>query len=366
MQYILSAMFGLMIFFRRNKKQVLGTFLWLFLLLLCISNYVNADYFNYENYYNQEEYFPMEIGWKVLNIISIKMGLSYTLFRTCFFTLFFVLLLYTIKTYTSDSYDVLYCYFIFPYFWDVVQLRNTAVCMILLVAIKFLMKKDWENDIIYICLICLASTFHIVALWYLLFLIPKHFNSKALLFVVTLMAIIIGCICAYIGIIEEILGLFFERERVLQYTHTRAHLGVLVGWSRVALPMIIYWIFYDHYKKTIQPALINGKVYLDNKENYKNMQFDRFADLLFGINCINLLICILICYNSIFFRIVRNTLLLNIIFIVHIVELNVKWKRNILLKIFVALLALILVALPDYIGNPEGTLYQIMQYNIFS
>lgn len=341
----------------------------MFLFILGSGNYNNADYINYYTRYENLNNTGLEAGWGVLIKVFSSLGFNFLVFKAVLILILLIIVYKSAKLYHADVYSVFLSYLFFPFIWDIIQLRNTVVIMLLMVAFTYLLQSGWKNALKYLILIGIASLFHQVALWYILFLPAKFVKNRKPLAYLCILCTAIGCLFVYTGIIDEAATIMIDRERILDYLSSKAGLGVIVGWMRIILPVFVFLLFYRRYKnlKDNRKILIKKRIVDRAKiiDKYVSVDYSEFADLLYKINFINLMVCVLNCYNAMFFRIVRNMLLLNIIFIVHVIGIDVKFKKNTLLNIIFAVISFIIIAGVDYMANTQGTFFAIMENNIF-
>lgn len=368
MAYIMSAYFFLLEFISTRKKLSIGL-LCIFLFVLGSGNYNNADYINYYTRYENMNNAELEAGWGVITKAFSSLGFDFLVFKAFLILLLLILVYKTAKLYRADVYSVFLCYLFFPFIWDIIQLRNTVVMMLLITAFTYLLQPGWKNIIKYAIVIIIASLFHQVALWYILFIPAKFVKNRKLLAYLCVFCTITGCLFVYTGVIDEAIAMLVERERTLGYLSAKAGLGVVVGWTRIILSTFVFLIFYKRYRnlKDNKGILIKTKN-IDKtriKDKYIRVNYHEFADLLYKINFINLLVCVLNCYNAMFFRIVRNALLLNIVFIIHVINSDVKYKKSGLLNIIFAVISFVLIAGVDYMANAQGTFFAVMENNLF-
>ncbi|OUP84782.1 UNVERIFIED_ORG: hypothetical protein B5F06_09710 [Lacrimispora saccharolytica] len=368
MAYIISVYFFLLEFISKRKKLSIGLLI-IFLFILGSGNYDNADLNNYYTRYENLNNTGLEAGWGFLTKVFSSLGFDFLLFKAVLILILLILVYKSAKFYHADVYSVFLCYLFFPFIWDIIQLRNTIVMMLLMAAFTYLLQCGWKNALKYLILIGIASLFHQVALWYILFLPAKFVKNKKPLAFLCILCTVIGCFFIYTGIIDEVITIIINRERVLDYLTSKAGLGVIVGWMRIILPVFVFLIFYKRYQniKDNRKILIKKRIVDKAKiiDKYISVDYSEFADLIYKINFINLMVCVLTCYNAMFFRIVRNVLLLNIIFIVHVIDIDVKFKKNTLLNTIFAVISFIIIAGVDYMANIQGTFFAIMENNIF-
>lgn len=149
-------------------------FFYLFLAILWILfayNTDNLDWHSYELIYENIDLYNIEIGFKLVCKLCIRLGLEYNAVVWGIGTVGLFLISRIIKKYSNSPSVVLVLYAIFPFFLDVIQIRNFAAMVIFLCSIQFILDDVPHKRIKYIIGILVASTFHVVALAYLVFLL---------------------------------------------------------------------------------------------------------------------------------------------------------------------------------------------------
>lgn len=163
------------------KKINIG-FILCFLLMLILygCNTGNADYNAYKSAFDQNANISNDIGYNFLVSVFDYLGLSYHVF------LFFIslsgalLISSTIIKFSLQPIKVLVLYMIFPFFFDIVQIRNFMAFSIVIFALRYLSTYSKRNLIKYCLCILLAFSFHMVSFIYLAFLLVYIKNIKTI------------------------------------------------------------------------------------------------------------------------------------------------------------------------------------------
>lgn len=164
-------------------KSIKNNFYYLIFILLWILfafNTYNVDMDNYKNVFYNIELYDIDYGFKILCLILKNFGADYKLLVLIIATFSLFIILTVIKKYTKNVTFVLLLYLVFPFFLDIIQIRNTLAMAISIYAMTFLIDKVAHYRIKYIVLILIASSIHISAISYLIFLLcdlpKKWFN----------------------------------------------------------------------------------------------------------------------------------------------------------------------------------------------
>lgn len=189
----ISASIGIFISFF-EKREILSRLISLVpMVTLFISlgyNIMNRDYVSYEWMYKDLVAAErIEPGYIWLQNQLLKFGNPHTIivFLTAIL-LFITLFLLNNSTYNLNV--IFLAYSTYPLFYDITQLRNTIMYLIVYLGLYFLMKGYKK---LFILFVILGSTFHLMAIIYLLFVffenIPKKKFEKYMI-IGTLIAII--------------------------------------------------------------------------------------------------------------------------------------------------------------------------------
>lgn len=211
-----------------KEKIFLLLIIGLMLIVACFS-YDIADYSAYlvgyerigNNYYGG---YLMEPGYILCEKIGNFMGMNFTIFRVFFLGVSIILFTLSIYQYAKDKARcIIILYIIYPFFFDIVQMRHFMASSIAIFSLRFLKEKDYVNIMKYILFILLASTIHLAALFYLMMLVScLNINLKKYLYSVVL--IITGEIIILTSISHGMLGQLYQflisKVALVRKTHT--------------------------------------------------------------------------------------------------------------------------------------------------
>ena len=261
----------------------------------------NPDIKNYENIYlylsqtGNYSYSGVEIGFSLLMKFSVFLGLDYYGFLIILGTITTMLLYnFTVK-YSNNPSIVLIMYIIFPFFLEVVQIRNYLASLIVLNAITFLISKKYFK---YCVAIIFASLFHTTSLFYLLFVLV-FFSKKKLLYIVL----------SITGIYVVIQKYIFPKLLLLIPNGTK----YIVYMDNAKITTTILFIIYFFCSLILILNLSRGAYALNNQFNHLTDKQLSMIEMIEKINIIIVFSFALIALDINFFRLYRNIIILNYI-----------------------------------------------------
>lgn len=184
---------------RKNKKidfLIFCVFMW----ILAGWCYSNADTIVYQMKYLQSH--PGTTEWLFDFIISIckKIGLSFEQYRIILTGLFLGILFRTIYINSGNYNIVIALYFIFPFLFDAVQLRQFSANVLGIVALLFLYKHGKKGIPVYLCLCIVGALLHASTLIYVCYIAIAIMNSWIYLFAFSMVI----SLCIYIFYSAEV------------------------------------------------------------------------------------------------------------------------------------------------------------------
>ena len=198
----------------KNKKVRL---IWFIVLLFIIwtffaFNTENADYASYANWYRITSISGLqnrfEIGFSFSMLLATKMGFTFTQFLMLYSAIGLCLVGNFIIKNCDFPCVALLLYFIYPFFYDVVQIRNFMAMAIVLFGTRFLKKFDMKNVILFISIVLLAMSFHITAVFSFSSMLAYFKNYKTVLRLTVILAV---CMCgAFIMLPNSLLNLILN------------------------------------------------------------------------------------------------------------------------------------------------------------
>ncbi|ATO56468.1 EpsG family protein [Loigolactobacillus coryniformis] len=224
---------------------------WLFLICLIIllgGNTQNADFFTYQWLY--QAHIPYgEPGYRVLTRIGPMLGLDYRQFRLVLAAIFLVVLYIGIKKLTTHSAVFLAFYFCYPFFLDLIQLRNFMMMALLVYASHFLLEKTYRNLALFTFFVLLGASLQVLGVLYLLVIPLYYFDSRNLwkigLLSIVFLASVIVMVPAFSQLLLELLGQLHLSHLSLYFVQ-KVRLGYLPFWLFSIFDLVFTYFSY-HY-----------------------------------------------------------------------------------------------------------------------
>lgn len=238
-----------------NKKLSLSAFVFIsiFIVMWIISGFHTAapDYTIYSNWYRETSLVGLtqrfEIGYSLSMLLGVKLGLSFEQFLAVFFAIGFVLIAKTIWENCEYPSIVAILYFIYPFFFDVVQIRNFMAVAIFLSGLKYLKEFNRKNFIKMCTLITLASCFHVTAIFYFLFLF-SYIKSYKKITLIMFSFYAFGLVVYYIS--PSLVSTFATHFGNELYAVWGSSSNKVIGYNIIAIVAIaIPYIYYTKIKK---------------------------------------------------------------------------------------------------------------------
>lgn len=324
MLYIISAIL-IIIGLIKKESKLLFYVAWLLLLILFLGgNTENHDRVIYmANYMDLAKGLHsanFEFGFQTLCKIGSALGLSYNQFLFVITFIAFALIANTIKQYTSDISYVLMLYFIYPFIWDTVQIRNFLVLAIIIYASRYIISYK-KQYIKYIICVLIASSIHITALFYLSLLLLAIKNSRKMY---TLVGVVTATSVLFMPLIIKLSKLFISVGKINAYTMSQTSMFTKFAVIIYCLTSIILVVIAkkilakedqeeNNLKKTYTKftfKIKEGRLRFF-QEQREIIKLD--AEAVFKINIICMLSLYFIMNSLHFFRLYRNIFVINYI-----------------------------------------------------
>lgn len=234
-----------------------------------------ADYGNYLFMYNNNEIIK-QIGLKFTMKIANVLSLTYNQYLILIITICYVMIFYIIKKLAPNRSMVYLLYFIYPYFLDIIQLKNFIAesFLVFSIGILILNKKKFKSFFIYLC----SLGFHEAFILYL----PNWFIKKRILKKLIIISFIFFTgifISFYLKF--EILGkliFFLPKWKIKSYTDQIARIGWIIP---LGYQLISFYIIKVMLKKFIE---VSDKKYKIFKELDKVLTYSLIFLGLYYIN----------------------------------------------------------------------------------
>jgi hypothetical protein len=308
--------------FKRINTKILNVIFFIILWILFGFNNSNPDYLNYQRRYDNYLLNP-EPGFRFIIKVFNDMGFNFQEFLLIISFISLFLIIKSIKNYTNKTYLVLFLYFVFPFFIDVVQIRNFLSMVIVFYSFKYLLSYKTIDLAKYILLVILASTIHYSALFYLIFVIIQ-FVSLEKIILITILFVLLFSFFSYTNILYNIMDVFFDSSKVLNWFSYRTNFGFIIP---IFLQIISLFPLIYIFNKSVNKGFLKL-----SGNNIKKNKITLINNIL-KINFLALILFIFYIYNTTFFRLYRNILLLNYSVIIYFSSnyINIKIKRFIFL-----------------------------------
>ena len=166
----------------KTRKTVIIT-LFLIGIAFIIMSFVPSSIPDYAQYYSMYyfDYTQVEKGYEILSEFFLKRGVDYSSFRIVTTLIGITTLSIAIYRFTNDLSKFWMLYFLFPFFIDVIQVRNFLMMSFATLAASFLIKINFKNVLIYICLIIIGSSFQNAGLFFFIPLLFMLFRKKKII-----------------------------------------------------------------------------------------------------------------------------------------------------------------------------------------
>ena len=345
---IVSLILLMLCIIRKNSKltfYLLFTWMW----ILFAFNHANADFRMYRSiYYGTLSVSSMEYGFVILCKIFRNLGFNYNMFLAVYSFVGLTLIKKTIFKYSKNISLTLALYFIFPFIFDVIQIRNFMAFAIVIYAIKYLIDENEKNIKKYIFLVLIASMFHSFSIIALAFIFLNKFNSSKSILISFL--IISGLVIILRnGLLVDILSKVLNSDKVAAYFIDSRYMP---GFKTSLLSIMICLLMF----------MISRLIY--NKNAFSSLTYQIFVFILILIP--------LLFYNATIMRFQRSMLILLYIGFSNNIKIRTLKNKYIYNKknMFISLLFIILITLwVDTfilsINNQKTTIYPVLRDNYF-
>jgi hypothetical protein len=380
LSYVITAVlvsFNTFFAFGKKHFKFMAFMLLLFMWILFWANTMNPDYFNYMRLYSDiQSGSPVyvengkDIGFRIIIKLGIALGLSYEFFLSLIVIFAFLLIHSTVKQFCKNYNYVYLLYFIFPFFLDVVQIRNFLFMALFVYATKFLIDNSKKSKIKYVIIISLASLIHIIGILYLPMVLigvkKKNYLIRGIVLFSVLTSLIIVVNDKQIPYIGKLL---IDNERLFSWISIRTNWGFLLFWLMQTLSFLIMYYSLSTIKKNIIGSTGTEVKSVRSKE-INAIQTDKdiiFVQLVYWINLIAFIYFPFYIIASTFTRLLRNILLLNYVSFAIVSGRIKKRDKRLIFNMLVAIYVLFFFLIELYIPYSEVILDAILQNNsVFS
>ncbi|MFD0898441.1 EpsG family protein [Loigolactobacillus binensis] len=204
------------------------------LIVLLGGNNKNADFFTYQWLYSAHIPYG-EPGYQVLTRLGPMLGLNYQQFRLILTAIFMIVLYRGVQKLTPHTAGFMAFYFCYPFFLDLIQLRNFMMMALLVYASHFLLEKTYRNLALFTLFVLLGASLQVLGLLYLLVIPLYYFDAHNLWKIGLLTVVFLLSVVVMVPVFSQMM------LAVLSSLHLN-HLSLYFV-QKVRLGYIPFWIF---------------------------------------------------------------------------------------------------------------------------
>ncbi|TRY16686.1 hypothetical protein FOJ82_14930 [Tessaracoccus rhinocerotis] len=277
------------------------------LILLFAGNMTNPDYAGYQYQYElQANSFQLgdsyfEPGFRNLMLMAVHLGLTYAQFVTAVAIIGILLIHRTLARMPGAANYVYPLYLLFPFFLDVIQVRNFLVVALLVYATGLIVTmKGRKAVLVFGALIIVAGSMHALAFLYAPLVLLRRRLDKALgkwPLVIGVVGLLIAVLLPSLtNLLIELTSGVGNLDRLAIYLSTRARIGFLlpVGFDAWAI-----WNLWIAKKAVVE---VNSTPF----ERISQAQADKWVTFTLNAALLCFIAIPLYVYSSNFTRIPRN------------------------------------------------------------
>ena len=353
---IISILLFMYAFFRKESK-IAYTLLFIWMFILFAFNYMNADYMMYERQYIRygigEQFYGVEILWQFLCKFFYNMHLPYSIFLIFYSSICMFLLNKSLTKFSKYKSLALSCFFAFPFFLEVVQIRDFMAICIVIFGLQFLYNdQDSHGTLKYILCCFIATGFHYISLFYLFLIIVKKFDLKKLCFFIIPIVMFLTVI-AKSNILLSIISHFIPISKFEAYfVSGNWQVSLAITLLSICLQLfviVVLSITLNYYKK--RPLTL---------ELEKKIQFLKFV---LKCNLVLLLAVPIYFYTFEFTRVFRGLLLLDYIAITNFFDLKITYGNVFTKCLLISFISVLFFVLILYVNVFYKNIGNILKYN---
>lgn len=307
------------ILFQKNFDVIFLPLSYIYILVIMGGNISNPDTEIYTNmYYNN--IFTKDMGFAKLINFGHMMNLNYNEFKLLVSFIGLSLIYLSLFGIVKNKMIFVLLYFIYPFFFDIVQLRNFLCMSFFILGFRCLISENKFFNLLYIPLILLGASMQKVGLVYLpIFFLRDLYEKKwiksavaILIFISILIGLSGSALNSFVDVImsslqEDLVGLENYLDR-----------NTNMGW-------VIFWLeqFFAFFIVFLGKKLIDGKLYNITVKEVK------FINYLYSTQYYMFFFLPLFVLDESFTRIIRNVLPLNSMLIsIMIISIIKKYKNT--------------------------------------
>lgn len=293
----------------RKAGKVLNSFLiipcLLFLIIYSGGILDIPDYNVYNNIYNYSSngIWTKDIGFGALVFALRKIGLSAYQCRLMYAVIGITVLMLSVRKFLDrkGQYLFLILYFVYPYFLDVIQVRNFLAMVFMTLAVSFLLDNTKKNTFLFGIFMLVSASLQKTLLFYIPFILfykaDKRKATKSVLIIAVTLSALIGLNKNFVSDLANFFLLNFSEKLSgsASFFTVNTRYGWLYMWTISFFNLaILYYI-----KKKSSNQLSSGNI--------------KIVGIVFWINIYSLIALPLYVMDTNFFRIYRDLQPLNLI-----------------------------------------------------
>lgn len=282
--------FANLLLFKGNKHSRFVEYLTLlFLLIIMGGNTMCADYAEYEDWYETQDYpIIMEPGYIMVTYYFSSMGFSFVQFRLLYYSVFFIIVLIALARILSNCHLILLFYLLFSFIIDTIQIRNTMAIAFLLLAITYL--AEGKKNIFFIYIVMSVMFHYSFAIYsFLLFykqLIRAMEKHPVIIFSITFLLCVAALAGSSFSIITNIVSVLWGDTKVQYFSARALNLVFLL------LPLSTYVV-----TKRSRYVVVSSNISCYHKN---------FADIVFALSILFILLMPILVFSYDFSRMIKN------------------------------------------------------------
>lgn len=359
MIYITSLISIMLILFccikTKSNKLFFIIFIWMWILFSF--SYDKADYTMYQQLYAGNLTNKVEIGFTFLcELFNDRLNIPFQVFIAIYGAIGLSLVGSTIYKYSNRRSFTAACYFIFPFIFDAIQIRNFMAMSIIIFAIRFLIRNEKLDWLKYLILNLIAISIHTFAIIGLVFLLFNFIGKKKLLFLSLIISAIEFLVLQSKAILINILSKFVSEQKIYAYFISDTYLPGISSTIKAIMIIVIMLIMV-------------GLIYMYAKK--QNKENNKFLDITIKICSMFIMFIPILFYTNMIMRLPRSMIILVYILIGNTIENGV--IRGIKVKKISAYLILLLIMIIFIwiqgfivsIGNVSITYKPLLENNYF-
>lgn len=310
---------------RKCFSNILPVMLLIYMIVVMGANTYNPDLNSgihdvYYRIYMQEEIFIKDIGYGLIMVVFKNIGFSYEMFRMITSLVGILLINSTVKKYIKNTTLLYLIYIVYPFYLDVVQIRNFLMVSIIIFAIPNMIDKSKKSTIKSVILCIIAISIQKLGIIYLPFCFFKYIQKnkiKYFIYIIGILSVFIGisisALSNFMMMLQSIIG---DQLSGLQKYYSMLDSGrsFFIHW--IVQIMNFIFISYASY-------IINRLPTHEEEDFIKN----KVVNFVWFINTYLFMFIMLYRIDITFTRIMRNITLLNLIAFFIVIEKIKAYKK---------------------------------------